>query len=214
VIADISPAYDAVAGLKRLGAQASNFQCDVSSESEVRDLAKAVCEEFGAADILVNNAGIYPTSSFCEMTFAEWRRVLSVNLDSVFLTSHAFIPGMRARGWGRIVNMASGMIWMTLTGYGHYIASKAGVIGLSRALASEVAEHGITVNAISPSLVRVERTARECSPEEFEFLVQAQVIKRTEVATDLAGTLSFLCSDDAAFMTGQTISVDGGIVRL
>jgi len=154
------------------------------------------------------------------MTFADWRHVMSINLDAAFLTTSAFIPGMKRRGWGRIVNMASSTFGTVVTDYAHYVASKGGVIGFTRALASEFGPFGITVNAISPSLVRSQGTlsraprfGRATMDEEFAALAKRQAVPRPELPEDLVGTMSFLTSDDAAFVTGQTLYVDGGLVR-
>jgi NAD(P)-dependent dehydrogenase (short-subunit alcohol dehydrogenase family) len=192
----------------------------VSSESSVTSLAAEVTARFGRCDILVNCAGVYPLQSFAEITFAEWRRVQAINLDSVFLMCAAFVPGMRARKWGRIVNLASSTLGSVVSGFVHYVSSKGGVVGFTRALASEVGDDGITVNAISPGLTRSPGTlARTPRPgfatmeDEFVFAAKMQAIKRPEVPGDLLGAISFLTSDDAAFMTGQTLNIDGGRVR-
>jgi NAD(P)-dependent dehydrogenase (short-subunit alcohol dehydrogenase family) len=194
--------------------------CDVSNENSVAAMAKAVQQKFGRADIVVNCAGIYPQLDFADMTFADWRKVLSINLDGTFLVTSAFVPGMRAHKWGRIVNMASSTFGSVTTGCAHYVASKGGVIGFTRALAGDVAADGITVNAIAPGLtispgtiVRKPRPGFSNMDEEFVAVASLQAIKRPEVPDDLVGALSFLTSDDAAFMTGQTLNVDGGRVR-
>jgi NAD(P)-dependent dehydrogenase (short-subunit alcohol dehydrogenase family) len=220
VIADIAPGHDTVKLVKQAGREALACQCDVSSEESVKVLAAAVAKRFGHCDILVNCAGIFPNQAFDQMTFADWRRVQAINLDSVFLMSAAFAPGMRQRQWGRIVNMASSTLGQVVTGFVHYVASKAGIVGITRALASELGPHGITVNAISPGLTRspgtLSRTPRPgmaTMDDEFAFAATTQAIKRPEVPADLVGTVSFLTSDDAGFITGQTINVDGGRVR-
>ena len=175
---------------------------------------------FGRCDILVNCAGIYPNEPLEKISFADWRRVLSINLDSVFLLSAAFAPGMKQRQWGRIVNMASSTLGSVVAGFVHYVASKGGVVGITRALASELGPHGVTVNAISPgltrspgTLIRAPRPGMASMEDEFALAATMQAIKRPEVPADLVGTLSFLTSDDAAFITGQTLHVDGGRVR-
>jgi NAD(P)-dependent dehydrogenase (short-subunit alcohol dehydrogenase family) len=146
--------------------------------------------------------------------------VLSLNLDSCFLVSKQFVPGMKERGWGRIVNLASSTLGSVVSGFVHYMSSKAGIVGFTRAMASELGPHGITVNAISPGLTRSPGTlARKPRPgmadmeAEFDFAAGMQAIKRVEVPEDLVGTVSYLTSDDAAFITGQTLNVDGGRVR-
>jgi NAD(P)-dependent dehydrogenase (short-subunit alcohol dehydrogenase family) len=221
VIADIAPADETVKMVEGEGREALTCRCDVTSPDEMRGMAAQVENRFGRCDILINNAGVYPVMPFEDMTFAEWRRVMAINLDSVFLASSAFVPGMKQRGWGRIVNMASSTLGTVVPRMVHYIASKGGIVGFTRALASDLGPHGITVNAISPGLTRtpgvMERgpllAGKTDMDEELQFLAQTQAIKRPETPDDLVGAMSFLTSDDAAFITGQTLYVDGGKVR-
>ena len=214
-VVDRENAAETMAALSGTNAECAAFSGDVTSEDDVARLSAEIAERFGRCDILVNNVGIYPNEPFEAVTFAKWRQVMAINLDSMFLTAKAFVPGMVDRGWGRIVNMASNTFGTPVTGYSHYIASKGGVIGFTRALASDLADRGITVNAIAPSLVRTHGTqvTNPRSDERFEAVSSMQAIKRTQMPEDLAGTLSFLASDDAAFVTGQTLYVDGGWVR-
>ena len=219
VTVDLKPAERALAHAKAAGRNALGVQCDITIPEQVEALARQVQERFGRCDILVNNAGIYPMQLFEEITLADWRRVMSVNLDAMFLLAKAFLPGMRQRGWGRIVNLASNTFGMVVEGLVHYVASKGGVIGFTRALATEMGPHGITVNAICPSLTRTPGTLSNPLPGEmttqqfFEGVANLQAIKRIEVPPDLVGAVSFLTSDDCAFITGQTLYVDGGLVR-
>ena len=140
---------------------------------------------------------------------------MSINLDGTFLVTATFVPSMRGRKWGRVVNLASSTFGSVTTGFAHYVASKGGIIGFTRALAGDVAADGITVNAIAPGLTRSPGTlVRKPRPgfadmdEEFTAVAGLQAIKRVEVPEDLVGALSFLTSDDAAFMTGQTLNVE------
>jgi NAD(P)-dependent dehydrogenase (short-subunit alcohol dehydrogenase family) len=219
-VADLADGKDTVRLVEAVGRQGFAVSCDVSSPDSVAAMATQVLSKFSHVDIVVNCAGIYPQKEFADMTFADWRRVLSINLDGTFLVSSAFVSGMRERKWGRVVNMASSTLGSVVTGFAHYTASKAGIVGFTRALASDLANDGITVNAISPgltrstgTLVRKPRPGLASMEEEFALAAQMQAIKRPEVPEDVVGTLSFLTSDDAAFITGQTLNVDGGRVR-
>ncbi len=220
-IADLVPADDTVTFVKQAGRDAFVSKCDVSSPESVAAMAADVQKHFGHVDILVNCAGIFPQQPFDDMKFEDWKRLLGINLDSVFLCSSAFVPGMKQRGWGRIVSMSSSTVGSVVTGFVHYVTSKAGIIGFTRALASELGPHGITVNAIAPGLTktpgatsRAPRAGFDTMDAEFQSVAtQFQAIKRVEVPDDLVGTVSFLTSDDAAFITGQTLNVDGGRVR-
>ncbi|MGH6788107.1 MAG: SDR family NAD(P)-dependent oxidoreductase [Pseudolabrys sp.] len=219
-IMDLAPAAETVKMVEAAGRQVLAVSCDVSSPDAVAAMAKQVQGKFSHVDIVVNCAGIFPQKEFSEMTFADWRKVISTNLDSTFLVSSAFTPGMIQRKWGRIVNMASSTLGSVVTGFAHYVASKGGIVGFTRAAATDLAPHGITVNAIAPgltrspgTLVRAPRPGFADMDAEFAAVAQMQAIKRPEVPDDLVGAVSFLTSDDAAFITGQTLNVDGGRVR-
>lgn len=215
VIADLDSTAETEEIVRAAGVKALGVEADVSDPGSVAALAEAVDRAFGRCDILINNVGIFPNVPFEDVSFEDWRRVMSINLDSMFLTAKAFVPGMSARGWGRIVNMASNTVATPVTGYTHYVASKSGVIGFTRALASDIGATGVTVNAIAPSLVRTHGTTvtQPRSEDRFAMVSDNQTIKRGQVPDDLVGTMSFLTSDDSAFMTGQTLYVDGGWVR-
>ena len=221
IAADISDASETGKLVTAEGRKFLASNCDVSSQDSVQKLAEDVEHTFGRCDILVNNAGIYPRREFLDMSFEDWRKVMSINLDAAFLTCKAFVPGMKARGWGRVVNMSSSTFGTVVPNYAHYIASKGGVVGFTRALATDMGPFGITVNAIAPSLTRSPGTLAQTPrfggntmESEFEALAKRQSIPRPEVPEDLVGALSFLTSDDAAFVTAQTLYVDGGFVRV
>jgi NAD(P)-dependent dehydrogenase (short-subunit alcohol dehydrogenase family) len=215
VVADIADPTETLSLIEAAGSEGLGVNCDVSSAEDVAALAAAAAERFGGVDILVHNAGIYPICEFKDMSFEQWRQVMSVNLDSMFHACHEFLPGMRERGWGRILCIASTTFHDGTPGMSHYVASKGGLIGFLRSLAAEIGEDGVTINALAPSLVRSKGTIE--GPHEelglFDFVAQGQAIKRTQEPSDLVGAASFLTSDDAAFITGQTLVVDGGWVR-
>ncbi len=216
-IADAAPTAKLV---EAAGRKAIAIKCDVSSEDSVKAMAAKVNETFGRADIVINSAGIFPQTDLGTLTFADWKRILGINLDGTFLVSMAFIPGMKQRGWGRIISMSSSTFGSVVTGFVPYVSSKAGIIGFTRAMASELGPFGITVNAIQPGLTRTPgatgrppRAGFATMDDEFNAVAQVQAIKRIEEPDDLVGAASFLTSDDAAFITGQTMNVDGGRVR-
>ncbi len=216
-IADIAPPDRTVKMVEQAGRQVLACQCDVASETSVAAMAADVQKKFGRCDIVVNCAGIFPQLAFDQMKFADWRRLLAINLDSVFLVTSAFVPGMKERGWGRVVSMGSSTFGSVTTGFVHYVTSKGGIMGFTRALAGELGPHGITVNAIAPSLTRTPgalarkpRAGISNIDEEFELVAQSQAIRRVEMADDLVGAVSYLTSDDAAFVTGQMLNINGG----
>ena len=214
VLASRHPATETEQLVKDAGGKALTKTCDVTVAADVSDLGEAVKQQFGRCDILVNNAGIYPFQPFEEMSFEDWRKVLSVDLDALFWLCKAFLPMMKAQGWGRIINITSNVCWQVAPNVTHYTAAKMGVIGFTRALASEVGSAGITVNAVAPGLVRTGTTESGPQAEMFDMVKQMQAIKRTEEPTDVADVVSFLASEASRFMTGQTLVVDGGITRL
>jgi NAD(P)-dependent dehydrogenase (short-subunit alcohol dehydrogenase family) len=215
VVADIEDSTETLQLIRAAGGEATGIRCDVSDPGAVAAMAAEV-DALGGADILVHNAGIYPMHHFEEISFEEWRRVLAVNLDSLFLLTRAFVPHMRERGWGRIVGISSGTFHL---GAGspvgtHYVASKGGVIGFIRSVAADVGQDGITVNAIAPGLVHSHGTdAAHQDLGMFEQLADAQAIKRNGVPEDLTGGLAFIVSDEGGWMTGQTLLIDGGMCR-
>ncbi|MBV9348212.1 MAG: SDR family oxidoreductase [Pseudolabrys sp.] len=217
---DIADASATAKMVEAAGRKAVAVKCDVASEESVKTMAVEVGKTFDRVDIVINTAGIFPQTNLDTLDFATWRKIISTNLDGTFLVSMAFIPGMKKRGWGRIVSMSSSTLGSVVTGFVPYVASKAGIVGFTRAMATELGPHGITVNAIQPGLTktpgamgRPPRTGFKTMDEEFDAVAQMQAIKRAEVPDDLVGAASFLTSDDSAFITGQTINVDGGRVR-
>jgi 3-oxoacyl-[acyl-carrier protein] reductase len=193
------------------GVEAEGYQVDVTDEAGVRAAVQKVLDSHGRIDVLVNNAGIYPHTPFEQLTFEEWRRVLSTNLDSVFLVTRAVYPHMRERGYGRIVNISTAAFLIGYPELTPYLASKGGIIGFTRSLAAEAGPHGITVNAITPGMIETEGTEEEDPEGElFEEIGADQAIKRRGRPEDIAETIAYLASPAAGFITGQTINVDGG----
>jgi 3-oxoacyl-[acyl-carrier protein] reductase len=187
---------------------------DVADEASVQAMARQAVDVYGRIDILVNNAAIFSTLKmrpFWEIPLAEWDELMGVNVRGVWLASKAVVPQMRRQGSGRIVNISSGVVWMGRPNYLHYVASKGAVVSMTRAMARELGEFGINVNAITPGAVYTEVPRETVTPEQREAMIRAQSIKRAAAPQDLEGTVVFLCSDDAAFITGQTINVDGGL---
>jgi len=209
---------DAAAATARLiedaGGTALAVAADVRSEEDVQALAARVRDTLGACAILVNNAGISPNVAFDDLTFADWRGVMAVNVDGMFLTAKALVPQMREHGSGRIVNITSNTYGLVIGGFAHYTASKGAVIGFTRALATDLGGDGITVNAVAPGLTRTEATEAQWEGTTlFADMAERQALRRPGVPTDLAGVISFLASEDSGWITGQTLVVDGGLVR-
>ena len=186
------------------------LRLDVTSEEDCLALARQVEERFGRIDILVNNAGVYPAQRFEDISYAEWRRIIAINLDGAFLMTRAVLPAMRRGKWGRIVNISSGSVLLGTPLFTHYAAAKSGIIGFSRSLASEIGEAGITVNVVSPGLTATETVLKTISPELLELRRQQRPLRRHQYADDVVGAILFLASSDAEFITGQTVNVDGG----
>ncbi|MEJ0084513.1 MAG: SDR family NAD(P)-dependent oxidoreductase [Pseudomonadota bacterium] len=213
VLVDLEAATETASKLSASGAESLCVNADVSLPEDWERIAAMTIERFGRADILVNNAGIYPFAEFDKLTYELWSRVLRVNLDSQFLGAKALVPLMQRNGWGRIVNVSSNSIAIAATGLSHYMASKMGAIGLTRGLANDVAPLGVTVNAVCPALT--DTPGQRSRPRaELEAVAGLQAIKRIAQADDIVGPILFLTSDDAGFMTGQTLVVDGGMFKL
>jgi pyridoxal 4-dehydrogenase len=183
---------------------------DLTDEEGIGAAVAAVLSTEGRIDVLVNNVGIYPHRPFEELTYAAWRHVFAVNLDSVFLCTHAVYPAMRERGYGRIVNVSSSTFFIGYPGLAAYIASKGGIIGFTRALASEAGRHGITVNAVTPGLIATEGVLGGEEAGLFDEIVPQQALPRRGEPEDIAECIAYLASPAAGFITGQTINVDGG----
>jgi NAD(P)-dependent dehydrogenase (short-subunit alcohol dehydrogenase family) len=224
-VVDIKDGEETAFAIREAGGAAEFFACDMTDPAAVDSMADAVNERFGGVDVLVNNAGRYDNCPFDAMTYEFWRSIMALNLDGMFLACKAFAPGMRARKWGRIINVASNSTFLAPPMMAQYVASKSGAIGLARALASEFGPDGVTVNAIAPGPVATDQLrlafARDFgggSPEGFEDfmtgMAQNQSIKRYATPEDITGLVSFLAGEHSTMVTGQTIVCDGGWARV
>jgi NAD(P)-dependent dehydrogenase (short-subunit alcohol dehydrogenase family) len=186
-------------------------QVDVTSGSGVKRLVDNATARFGTVDILVNNAGVLRSTAVERISDAEWDLVVDTNLKGSFLCAQAVIETMKARRYGKIVNMASmaGRATSTLGG-AHYTAAKAGVLGLTRHLARELAPHRINVNAVSPGIVDTPMVAAAVSPEQRQQLAASIPFERLATPDEVAGLVAFLASDEAAYITGASVDIHGG----
>ena len=219
VIADIRDFDRAAAELaKATGARTLGLQVDVAAEGDAGRMAAETMKAFGRIDILVNNAAIFSTlelKPFEKIPVAEWRKVMDVNVMGVWLCSAACAPHMRAGKYGRIINIASGAPLKGVPHFLHYVSSKGAVMAMTRGLARELGADGITVNSLAPGFTLSENVAKKQDHVKAgERTRLTRAIQRDEKPEDLVGAVSFLASDDAAFMTGQTLVVDGGSAML
>lgn len=205
-------AAETVEAVEEAGGQAIAVAVDVTREADTQRMAGAAVERWGRVDVLVNNAALYATLSrqpFHRLPPDEWDRVLAVNLKGPWLCARAVYPAMKKQGRGKIINIASATFFSGSPLWSHYVASKGGLIGLTRSLAREVGQDGICVNAIAPGFTLTE-ASRVVMPDAESYGVARGAIKRAEQPQDVAGLVVFLASDASDFITGQTIVVDGG----
>jgi len=180
---------------------------DISKEEDCQRVADAAG---GRVDVLVNVAGFFPMQPFDAMTADDFRKVVDINLTGTFLMIKAVVPLMRGRGWGRIVNIGSASTFEGVADQVHYVAAKSGLFGLSRSLARVLGKDGITVNVVTPGLTVTPQVKKLMPPELLEQQIKSRAIPREETGADLIGTIFFLASPDADFISGQTVNVDGG----
>jgi NAD(P)-dependent dehydrogenase (short-subunit alcohol dehydrogenase family) len=208
---DMGNLRETVRQIKALGGDASLFQVDVAKEVDTRAMAEATIKEFGRVDILINNAAIYDgikRKPFHEIDLDEWDLVMSVNVKGAFLATRAVFPYMKEQGYGKIVNLASEVFFTGSHGFAHYVASKGGIIGLTRALAIELGPHNICINCVAPGFTDTEASRGLADVTKYD--TSRTPLKRLETPEDLTGAALFLASHESDFMTGQTLLVDGG----
>jgi 3-oxoacyl-[acyl-carrier protein] reductase len=209
IATDLKPPHETAS---KIGSTATALQLDVTQEEDWRSVS-AKCRDMGDVDIVVNNAGYFPNRRIDELDLSTWRKTMATNLDAHFLSAKYFLPAMRRKKWGRFVGISSNMVGLAIPGMSHYIASKMGIIGFMRGLANDVANDGITANAVLPGLTNTVAIAPQ-SEEQKRSTWEQQAIKRLGEPEDVTGAVLFLTSDDAAFITGQAIVADGGQYRV
>ena len=202
-------------GHQSAGGEAIAMAVDVTSPEKTQTMAAATLKAYGRIDILVNNAGLYSAlkkKNFMEIDTDEWDRVMAVNVKGLFLCVKAVYPAMKQQKKGKIINISSGTTQSGTPFFLHYVSSKAGVLGFTRALAREVGGDNICVNSIMPGLtISSPNQEGVTSPEQLADRRKRRAIQRDQYPADLVGTVIFLASDDSDFMTGQAIGVDGGM---
>ncbi|MBE9546559.1 MAG: 3-oxoacyl-ACP reductase FabG [Proteobacteria bacterium] len=208
---DMANLEKTVQQIKDLGGEAALFQADVARETDMLNMAEATNKAFGRIDILINNAAIYDgikRKPFHEIDPDEWDLVMTVNVKGAFLAARAVFPYMKAQGYGKIVNLSSEVFYTGSNGFAHYVASKGGIIGLTRALAVELGPHNICINCVAPGFTDTEASRGLADVTKYD--TSKTPLRRLERPEDLTGAALFLASPESDFITGQTILVDGG----
>jgi 3-oxoacyl-[acyl-carrier protein] reductase len=207
---DVAKLEQAAAEIRAGGGEAFVAAMDLGSADSIREAIAGAAKEFGRIDILVNNAGITKDGLALRMKKDDWDAVLATNLTGAFLAIQQVLQGMMKERWGRIINITSVVGEAGNPGQSNYVAAKAGLIGLTKSLAQEMAIRNITVNAVSPGFVETDMTAG-LSPELKSNMLAHIPLKRFGRAEEIAGAVRFLASDEAAYITGQVLSVNGGM---
>ena len=215
VAADVdgAAATEVAAAIQAAGGKAVATETDIADAESVARMTEAALAAFGTLDVLINNASlmsVLPRRSWLEIPVEEWDRVMAVNLRGMFLCCRAVFPTMKEKGRGKIVNISSSRVWEGTPLRLHYTTSKAGVVGLTRALAREVGAFGVTVNAVSPGNTLSETQVQSSDSQYLAARTKGRAIERAQVPDDLVGAVMFLAAPASDFITGQTINVDGG----
>ena len=205
------------AEIESKGGKALAIETDIGSPDSVQAMVEKTHDAYGQIDVLINNAALFatlPSRPFYEIPFEEWNQVLHVNITGSYLCAKAVVPAMKQAGQGKIINISSGTVPQGIPGFMHYVTSKAGVIGMTRVMARELGDDGITVNAVMPGYTKTEIEHASMNDDLHEFIQQKRVLKRPETPDDLIGVVLFLASPASSFITGQTIACCGGEVML
>jgi NAD(P)-dependent dehydrogenase (short-subunit alcohol dehydrogenase family) len=228
VIADIADATDTQrateerirevagnTGESGLATEVMSLSVDATKPEDMEHMAETVRKRFGRIDILVHNVGKYEEEPFELLSFEQWKQMLDLNLNSLFLATKAVLPAMKENGFGRIIALSSDTVWLGTPYLAHYVASKMGVIGFVRSLASEVGKYGITANAITVGLTAIQKPENggRVSSSILEHILPAQTIHRADEPEDIANVVAFLALPASGIINGQTINVDGGVAR-
>lgn len=212
VVADLADTSDLVAELRKDGYQAKGVAVDIAEKGSTEAMATAVLAEYGRIDVLVNNAAFFKAVTrgpFEDISVEEWDLTMAVNVRGPWLCSRAVLPAMKDQQHGRIINISSNVVWKGVPGFLHYTTSKSALVGFTRAMAREIGEFGITVNNVAPDFIP-DDYLREHQPGNEDAVNAQRAIKRTSVPEDMVGTVLYLASDEASFVTGQAILVNGG----
>lgn len=213
-VADLSDADATRAMVEGEGREFFGAQCNITDPGAIADFAAEVRAKFGRVDIVVNNAATMGKIAFDDLTYDQWRHFITTNLDSQFLLTKAFLDDLKASPAGRVINMSSTSPWLNVPMFVPYITSKSAIMGFTSALATDLGQYGITVNALAPSLVRTPGAdGMSGAEDDYAMISGIQVIKRTQTPDDVAGMALFLASDAGDFITGQIMVVDGGLTR-
>lgn len=196
-------------GYQRLRAVA--VHANLTAEDDTTRIAQITMENFDRIDVLINNVSAYSMVKFEDLSYEQWQQTVSANLNSAFLTIKAVLPYMKQQPAGKIINVSTNLVWIGLPQMAHYIAAKAGIIGLTRSLARELGEFNITVNTFAPGTIPPARVS-ERTRARFHAIIDAQALKRQLIVDDLIGPMIFLASSESDFITGQVLSVDGGLI--
>lgn len=215
---------ECVSEIAAAGGKARAYACDVTQPAEVTRTMERIVADLGGCDVLVNNAGRYDLTPHDSVSFETWRGIMALNVDGMFLFTQAAIPHMKSKGWGRIINLVSNSFLIGPAGLSGYVASKAANLGYVRALASELGQFGITVNAVGPGPTVTPGTSQMFydaqgvfNQDQFDAfwaeMIKGQAIPKIGTPEHAAAAVAFFASDDASFITGQSLIVDGGAVR-